>query len=192
MRVNVAGFAHPRRRIRMSRSSARPGSNARKAMLGFLARCLAYWGVALALVSRVPAIDDAGVSLTVRTLQLVLGAFRVPVQRVGSALFVGGTNVNIVSDCSPHMPYLIYAGVVLAFPATWRQRAVGLLAGAVFIHLFNTVRILTLIGILAWKRDWFEFAHVYLWQTGTVIAVFVTFALWLRSTARRPNPPSAA
>ena len=165
------------------RPAARPGMQARKVMLGFLLRCIVYWGAALALVSRVPAVDNAGVSLTVRTLQFVLGLFRLPVDRVGSALFVAGTSIQIVADCSPHMPYLIYAAVVLAFPASWRQRGIGLLAGAVVIHAFNTLRILVLIGILAWKREWFEFAHVYLWQTGTVLVVFATFALWLRTTA---------
>ena len=41
----------------MSRPSVRPAARARRAVLGFLLRCLAYWGVALALVSRVPAVD---------------------------------------------------------------------------------------------------------------------------------------
>lgn len=169
----------------MSRPSARTPTPARRAVLGFLLRCLAYWGVALALVSRVPAVDAAGVSITVRTLQLVLGLFRMPVQRSGSALFVANTSVQIVSDCSPHMPYLIYAAVVLAFPATWRQRLLGLVFGAVVIHAFNTIRILALIAILSLRREWFDFAHIYLWQTGTVLAVFGTFALWLRSTGSR-------
>ncbi|HUK64568.1 MAG TPA: hypothetical protein VLV15_14595 [Dongiaceae bacterium] len=169
----------------MSRPSARPATTARGAVLGFLLRCLLYWGLALALVSRVPAVEQAGVSVTLRTLQLLLGVFRMPVQRMGSALFVAGTSVQIVSDCSPHMPYLIYAAVVIAFPASWRQRLIGLIGGAIVIHAFNTARILALIAILATKREWFEFAHVYLWQTGTVVAVFATFALWLRSTAPR-------
>jgi exosortase/archaeosortase family protein len=172
----------------MSRPSGRPASTARRAVLGFLLRCIVYWGAALALVSRVPAVEDGGVSLTLRTLQIVLGLFRLPVQREGTALFVANTSVEIVSDCSPHMPYLIYAAVVLAFPARWSQRLLGLVVGALVIHVFNTVRILALIGVLAWKREWFEFAHVYLWQTGTVIVVFATFALWLRSTARRERP----
>ena len=172
----------------MSRASARSATPSRRAVLGFLLRCLVYWGVALALVSRVPAVDEAGVSLTVRTLQLVLALFQMPVQQSGSSLFVASTAIRIVSDCSPHMPYLIYAAVVLAFPATWRQRLLGLLGGAAVIHVFNTLRILALIAILARKRDWFEFAHVYLWQTGTVFAVFATFALWLRSTAARVRP----
>ena len=173
----------------MGSTQRRPAPLGRRVVLGFLLRCVAYWGAALALVSRVPAVEAAGVSLTVSTLQFVVGLFGQPVQRVGSALYVAHTQVEIASDCSPHMPYLIYAAVVLAFPATWRQRAMGLLLGAIVIHTFNTIRILALIGILAWKREWFEFAHVYLWQTGTVLAVFATFALWLRTTAPRASAP---
>ena len=173
----------------MGSKPPRPAPLGRRAVLGFLMRCVAYWGAALALVSRVPAVDRAGVSLTASTLQFVVGLFGQPVQRAGNALYVAHTQVDIASDCSPHMPYLIYAAVVLAFPATWRQRAMGLLLGALVIHTFNTIRILALIGILAWKREWFEFAHVYLWQTGTVLAVFATFALWLRTTAPRAGTP---
>jgi exosortase/archaeosortase family protein len=86
------------------------------------------------------------------------------------------------------MPFLIFAGVVLAFPSTWRQRLVGLLFGALVIHAFNTLRIITLIWVLAWKSSWFQFAHVYLWQTGTILIVFLTFALWIRTVSPRARP----
>ena len=66
--------------------------------------------------------------------------------------------------------------------------AAALLLGALVIHVFNTLRILTLIWVLAWRASWFDFAHVYLWQTGTVLIVFLTFALWLRAvTGRRED-----
>lgn len=167
----------------MARSPSR-GASGHRPVLVFLGKCVLFWGIALALVSRVKAVEETGVRATLATLQLVMGVFRQPVERIGNALYVSGTGVEIVSDCSPHMPYLIFAAVVLAFPATWRQRMLGLLLGALVIHAFNTVRILALIGILGWRRQWFEFAHVYLWQTGTIVVVFVTFALWLRTVAR--------
>ena len=154
----------------------------------FLLKCLAYWTVALWLVARLPWVEEWGVGLTLGTLQQVLGVLHQPVTRTGSALSTAGASVEIVSDCSPHMPFLIFAAVVLAFPASWRQRAIGLALGAVIIHTFNTVRILTLIWILTWRRSWFEFAHVYLWQTGTILIVFATFALWITALSRRPKP----
>jgi exosortase H (IPTLxxWG-CTERM-specific) len=157
----------------------------RRPVLMFLLRCLIYWGVALGLVSRVPAIEEAGINLTLRTLELAYGTFGQQVHRSGSYISAGGASVQIVSDCSPHMPFLIFAAVILAFPSSWRRRLVGLLFGAVIIHLFNTVRIITLMWILNWRSNWFDFAHVYLWQTGTILIVFATFALWLR-TGMRP------
>lgn len=151
-------------------------------------KCLLFWAAALLLVSRVPQVEHAGVNLTLSTLQAVMGVFHQKVDRMGSTLFAAGTSVEIVSECSPHMPYLIFAAVVLAFPATWRQRLLGLLLGAVVIYVFNTVRIISLIYVLAWKRAWFDFVHVYLWQTGTIVIVFATFALWISALQRRPKP----
>lgn len=168
--------------------TARQAASARRVVLRFLLGCLAYWGAALLVVSRIPAVEATGISLTVRTLQAAFGLLRIPVERGGSAVFVAGTSVEIVSDCSPHMPYLMFAAVVLAFPTTWRRRLQGLLTGALLIHAFNTLRIMTLIGVLAWKRSWFDFVHVYLFQTGTVLVVFATFALWLRTITPPPRP----
>jgi len=154
----------------------------------FLLKCLVFWAVALLLVSRVPVVERAGIELTVASLQGACKVVNQEVQRHGNAIFAVGTSVEIVSDCSPHMPYLIFAAVILAFPSSWKQRLLGLLFGAVVIHVFNVVRIITLILILAWKRQWFDFAHVYLWQTGTILIVFITFALWIRTVAPRPRP----
>lgn len=175
----------------MSRKSREREKGPRRApVLRFLALCIVYWAAALFVLGRVPAVERAGIDVTVVTVE---GAFRLAgqnVTRVGDSLFAGGQGVSIVSDCSPHIPYLIFAGVVLAFPSSWRRRALGLLVGAVVIHVFNTVRILALIQVLIWRPAWFEFAHVYLWQTGTVLVLFATFALWLRLFGNRP--PAAA
>jgi exosortase/archaeosortase family protein len=171
----------------MKSKASRGAPGSRRAVVLFLGRCIVYWGLALWAVSRLPGVDRTGIALTIRTLQVVLRLFHVPVERMGAALYVGGASVEIVADCSPHMPYLLFAAVVLAFPATWRQRLAGIVVGAIVIHAFNTIRILALIGILVWRRSWFEFAHVYLWQTGTILVVFATFALWLWSLAPRPR-----
>jgi exosortase/archaeosortase family protein len=158
-------------------------------MVGFLVRCFVYWGVALFLISRVPAIERAGIDLTVATIEKLFEWTGQAITRQGNALFGAGAAVEIVADCSPHVPYFIFAAVVLAFPSSWTQRLIGLVAGAVLIHVFNTVRILALMWVLAWRREWFEFAHVYLWQTGTILVLFAAFALWLRLvSARRPAP----
>jgi len=171
----------------MAKQGRRPVKSVNRPVVVFLLKCVVFWGIALLLVSRVPAIENAGIELTLASLQGTLQVVHQKVERHGNAIFAAGTSVEIVSDCSPHMPYLIFAAVILPFPSSWKQRLLGLLFGAVVIHVFNVVRIVTLIWILAWKRQWFDFAHVYLWQTGTILIVFITFALWLRTVSARPR-----
>lgn len=171
----------------MKKPAKRAASSSRRLVVTFLVRCLVYWGLALWVVSHVTAVEEAGINLTLSTLQLVFGAFGQTVIRAESYIAVGASSVEIVADCSPHMPFLIFGAVVLAFPSTWRQRLIGLLFGAVIIHLFNTIRIITLMWILSWRHSWFDFAHIYLWQTGTILIVFVTFALWIGALSRRPK-----
>jgi exosortase/archaeosortase family protein len=152
-----------------------------------LVACLGYWGAALALVSRFPQVDAWGIRITLLSVRAVLLGLGRHVERTGDTLSVGTTSIQIGADCSPHLPYLIFAGGVLALPATWRQRAVGLAIGAVAIHLFNVARILTLFAVRAARPEWFDFVHVYLWQIGTIVAVVAAFLAWLQWTGR-PAP----
>lgn len=156
----------------------------RRSPFAIVAIGLAWWTVTLWLVSRVPQVEAAGVALTIATLRGVFRLAGLPTTLVGHVLSVRGTGFEIAPDCSPHLPFLVFAGGVLAAPATWRQRAVGLALGAALLYLFNTLRILALYGIQAWNAPWFEFAHVFLWQVGTILAVLAAFVAWLEWTAR--------
>jgi len=147
--------------------------------------CAACWAIALWLVSRFPQVETLGIALTQATVRAVLGMTGLRVAETGHVLRAGGTAIEISPDCSPHLPYLIFAGAVIASRATWGQRAVGLVAGALAIHVFNTARILVLFAVLAARPSWFEFSHVYLWQIGTILAVLGAYILWLEWTARR-------
>jgi exosortase/archaeosortase family protein len=151
-----------------------------------VAACLAYWGLALWLVSAVPAIETFGIRVTMATVRGMLTLIGLATTRVGDTLIHGHTAIDIASDCSPHLPYLILAGAILAYPAAWRDRVLGLLAGAVLVHAFNTLRILALFFILLTRPEWFEVAHTYLWQIGTILVVFGSFAVWLRWVGREP------
>jgi len=145
----------------------------------FLLLCMCYWALALWILSHVPAVEEAGVRFTVATVQGAMALAGQQVVRAGQTLLVGGLGVEIVGDCSPHVPLLLFAGAVLAFPATWRERLLGLGVGVVALPLFNTLRIVALMAVLVTRRSWFEFVHIYLWQTGTLLVLFGTFGLWL-------------
>src|SRR5438046_10041834 len=89
-----------------------------KSVLLFLVRCLAYWALALWGVARFKQIEEWGTGLTLATLQIAFRAVGQQVHRVGSTLSVGGANVEMVSDCSTHMPILIFGAVILGFSSS--------------------------------------------------------------------------
>ena len=162
-----------RRRALVRRESSRP-------VLGFLLRFVLAWIAALLAATLFPRIEDYAIAATMWTLRIVLMPFTRGAVIEGSMLQAGGASVQIVSDCTPLMPTAALWAAVLAFPAPWRWRCVGLFAGAGILWVYNVARILALLPVLAHRPQWFEFIHVYLWQTVTLIVVFTCFLAWLR------------
>ena len=92
--------------------------------------------------------------------------------------------VNIYHGCNGVLVTSIYAAAVLAFPAAWRERAVGLALGIPFIQVINMARILSLyyIGIF-WPRL-FAAAHGYVWQSIVILVSMVAWIFWVERFVR--------
>lgn len=89
-----------------------------------------------------------------------------------------------------HVTILLWAAV-LAFPATWLQKAKGLLAGTAAIHIVNLIRFISLFYVGEYNRAWFDFAHLYLWESLMMIDTLVIFWTWAHFV-RRPGPVNHA
>jgi exosortase H (IPTLxxWG-CTERM-specific) len=85
-------------------------------------------------------------------------------------------SVTIYNGCNGLITSLVFAAGVLAFPARWWMRGVGLLLGLMAIQVVNLVRILSLYYIGVFFPAAFDQAHVVVWQ-GLVIVFGV--ALWI-------------
>jgi hypothetical protein len=48
------------------------------------------------------------------------------------------------------------------------------------LWVYNLARILALALVLRFHPTWFEFVHVYLWQTLTLLVVLAMFVSWIR------------
>ena len=168
-----------------------PPPAAARAIGGFVARFVGGWIVAIALVSYVPALERWAVSNTIASLHGLARLLRLSVTATDTHLLIAGAGMEIVPDCTPLMPVAALAIAVFAFPAPWRWRAIGIAAGAVLLWVYNLLRILALVPVLRYRPEWFEFIHVYLWQTLTLIVVFVLFLVWLRLQGRAGTPAPA-
>ena len=168
-----------------------PNPAAARAVTGFVLRFVGGWAVVIALVSWFPALDRWAIAQTIASLGGIARLFRLGFTASGSSVQIAGASMQIVADCTPLMPIAALLIAVFAFPARWTWRGLGLAGGAIALWLYNLLRIFALVPVLSWKPEWFDFIHVYLWQTMTLLVVFAIFLVWLRLQNRARTAPSA-
>ncbi len=105
----------------------------------------------------------------------------------GVVLTAGNHAVSIQNGCNGIEAVVFLVAAILAFPATWRQRAVGLVAAVGVIQILNLARVVTLFLINRYKPDLFELFHLAIWQTvigGAAIALFYVWTTRVHATQR--------
>lgn len=107
-----------------------------------------------------------------------------------------GFAVSIERGCNGLEAVIILIAGVMAFPASFKHKLVGLAAGFVAIQLLNLVRIISLFYLGQYSMHWFEWFHLYLWQALIILDAVFVWLIWLRWVAKREPPrrlrPAAA
>ncbi len=94
---------------------------------------------------------------------------------------VNGFGVSIEPGCNGVEAFVVLCAAVLAFPASWRHKALGLVTGFAAIQLLNVLRIISLFYLGQWSMPAFEFAHSYLWQALIMLDVLAVWLIWVRA-----------
>jgi exosortase H (IPTLxxWG-CTERM-specific) len=96
----------------------------------------------------------------------------------GVILTAGSNAVSIQNGCNGVEAVVFLIAAILAFPATWRQRIIGLVAAVALIQILNLIRVVTLFLINRYKPDLFELFHLAIWQTVIGGAAIALFYVW--------------
>jgi exosortase H (IPTLxxWG-CTERM-specific) len=117
-------------------------------------------------------------ALSAWTIQL----FDAGVTSYGNVLMdpTSGFAVSIEAGCNGVEACLVLIAAMLAFPAGWRARLIGISIGFLAIQVMNLLRIISLFYLGQWSQLIFEWAHLYLWQSLIILDVLVVFLIWLR------------
>lgn len=107
------------------------------------------------------------------------------VTRQGTVIRSPRFAVNIENGCNGVETMLIFLAAVLAFPASWRWRLVGLAVGAVAIQAVNLVRVVALFLTGAYLPDLFDASHTVIWQTVVILSGVGLWIVWASRAARR-------
>ena len=91
---------------------------------------------------------------------------------------VNGFAVRVENGCNAINVSVLLWSAILVYPAGWREKAKGLLAGTLLLHALNLVRIISLFYLGQYNRNWFDFAHLYLWEGLIVIDTLAIFWGW--------------
>lgn len=100
-----------------------------------------------------------------------------------------GFAVSIEAGCNGVEAGIILISAMLAYPAPWSAKLVGILVGNLTVQTLNLVRIISLFYLGQWSETAFEWAHLYIWQALIMLDVLVVFLIWLRWIARPRSGP---
>ena len=159
-------------------------SRHKHATLGFVVRMLVYYGVLNGLYFLIP----------IATLHdhLYLGLFGRPSVGVINAIasaehVVAATNrimsaravLEIVRGCDGAGVWFLITAAVMAFPATWRQRASGAVLGMLLVYALNLARLTGLYFVAAYRQAWFLPLHTYFIPSLLIVVVALYFMWWV-------------
>jgi exosortase H (IPTLxxWG-CTERM-specific) len=117
----------------------------------------------------------------------------------GGAVLVSGTTlsspangfgVQVENGCNAVNVTILLWSAILVYPARWIDKLKGLAAGTLVLHALNLLRIVSLYYLGQYNRSWFEFAHLYLWESLIVLdtlAIFWGWAVLVRRWGSRRN-----
>ena len=98
-----------------------------------------------------------------------------------------GFAISIEAGCNGIEAAIILVAAMLAFPASWKHRAIGILAGVAAVQALNIVRVVSLFYLGQWNLNAFKWAHLYLWQGLIMLDALIVWLLWIRALASAPR-----
>jgi exosortase H (IPTLxxWG-CTERM-specific) len=155
------------------------------------AGCLLF-GIGVLLTPPVQAVDRQFSRALVRVSRVLIGICGGQARVEGAVLRdpASGFAVEMRDGCNAVNVTILLWSAVLAFPAPWMLKALGLLAGSLFIQALNIVRFISLFYIGQYSMTWFDFAHGYLWESLLVLDTMVVFGLWANRASRYGAVPN--
>lgn len=155
---------------------------------GFALRMLAFYGVMHVLYFLVP---DAMLKNTLYpwlfgepTAALI--GWQWPDEAIAAAanrLSSPRAVLEIVRGCDGSGVLFLVTAAVLAFPASWRARCVGVLLGAALVYALNLLRLGGLYFVAAYRQPWFQPLHTYFIPTLLIVLVALFYLGWLARVA---------
>jgi exosortase H (IPTLxxWG-CTERM-specific) len=97
-------------------------------------------------------------------------------------------SINIVPGCDSIYPTALLWAALIAYPATWKSKLLGMAGGTVVLFIINILRVLSMFYVGRAFPSLFEFVHVYAWQALFILLTLALWLLWAVKVAREKIP----
>jgi exosortase family protein XrtM len=133
-------------------------------------------------------IEDLILAPTTELINAVTPAEHVAL--VGRTIASTGTNLRVTRGCEGVEMLLLLVAGVMAFPASAKQRALGLSVGALLAYVLSVARLMALHYILRYSPQAWEALHGLLLPLGPIVVTALYFLHWSAGTSRGTPPPT--
>jgi exosortase/archaeosortase family protein len=116
----------------------------------------------------------------------ILKILSIPNTSQGSIIALPSVALDVRFGCNGLEAVMIYAVAVIAFPAPWKHRLMGILGGFLIIQVINLLRIASLAYSAVHFKSLFEYIHIYIAQ-GMMIAVSLGIFFIYLNYAKSPK-----
>jgi exosortase/archaeosortase family protein len=103
----------------------------------------------------------------------------------GQRIIGSGVSIEVRRGCDAYQPLALFCANVLAFPAPWRRRCVGLSLGILALLALNLGRIISLYWLDDRDSAWFHSAHTTIWPVAFIVSALVLWLVWARWAGTR-------
>jgi exosortase H (IPTLxxWG-CTERM-specific) len=100
----------------------------------------------------------------------ILEIVGLPITHQGSVIKLPSVALDVRFGCSGLEAVMIFSVAVIAFPAPWKNKLIGIAGGFVILQVINILRIASLAYSAVRFKVLFEYIHIYVAQ-GLMIAV---------------------
>jgi exosortase family protein XrtM len=107
-----------------------------------------------------------------------LAAPREPVSAFEGTINSPQASLSIVRGCDGAGIAFLLTAAVLAFPARPQRKLLGVAGALALTYLLNQLRVVGLYFVAAYRHDWFDLLHSFLFPTFIIVVCCVAFAWW--------------
>jgi exosortase H (IPTLxxWG-CTERM-specific) len=156
----------------------------------FLILFLSILGISFTVVA-LKTVNDAFVvpytTMIARVSGMVLGLLGEDITINGCVLRSPRFAVTIYNGCNGLITSLIFVSGVLAFPARWSAKLIGVVGGLLSIQVINLFRIISLFYIGIYLPQFFSQSHIFIWQSLVILAGVTLWIVWAHKFAVSPG-----